>query len=43
MSFIIGFLTGIFFTILVIALTIIYQFAKTAEEAHRDGYENPYL
>jgi Na+-transporting methylmalonyl-CoA/oxaloacetate decarboxylase gamma subunit len=41
--FIFGFLTGVIFSFLFIFIWAVYAYAKTAEQAHKDGYENPYL
>lgn len=42
-TFLFGLLTGIIFSFLGIFAFMVYTYAKAAEEAHRDGYENPYL
>jgi hypothetical protein len=42
-TFLFGFFTGIIFSCLGIFGFMVYTYAKAAEEAHRDGYENPYL
>jgi hypothetical protein len=42
-TFIAGFFTGVIFSCLGIFAFMVYGYAKAAEEAHKDGYENPYL
>jgi hypothetical protein len=42
-TFLFGLLTGIIFSFLGIFGWVMYEYFKAAEEAHRDGYENPYL
>ena len=42
MSFIFGFLAGCLFSIIVLFLRMVYVYYKTAEQAHKDGYEYPY-
>ena len=43
MSFFIGFILGNVCMFVAILGWVIYAYARTAEEAHKDGYENPYL
>jgi hypothetical protein len=42
-DFLIGFFVGITFTALALFAFAVYSYTKIAEQAHKDGYENPYL
>jgi hypothetical protein len=40
---IVSFFAGVMFAISVITFFVIYQMSKSAEEAHKQGFENPFL
>jgi hypothetical protein len=39
--FIIGFIGGVFFVSVVLTLCIIYSYGKSAERAHKEGWDMP--
>jgi hypothetical protein len=41
--YIVAFIGGVLFTVFVITCYLLNMVAKSFEEAHKDGYDNPYL